>query len=159
MKINIKKTAYTLLLAGGILHGCFLWYSRRPVEIIAIHDRGNNYISVLVRNFPLTDRGKINWWLKNKKLLKDKYNLPYSEKDESFSVTFWLFGDGYKEEGKYDRLCFDDMKTKVNCIEKDAVFSVDNSRNMGTMFKAYDGTYRLQKNGEVVKYVDHYEVW
>jgi len=159
MKINIKKTAYTLLLAGGILHGCFLWYSHRPVEIIAIHDRGNNYISVLVRNFPLTDRGKINWWLKNKKLLKEKYNLPNSEKDESFSVTFWLFGDGYKEEGKYDRLCFDDMKTKVNCIEKDAVFSVDNSKNMGTMIRTYDGTYRVHKNGKVVKYVDDPEIW
>ncbi|UDQ80517.1 DUF943 family protein [Erwinia rhapontici] len=159
MKLKNKLTIYALLIVICALFSYLTWLSMQPVKIITIHDRGNNYISVLVRNFPLTDRGKINWWLKNKKLLKEKYNLPNSEKDESFSVTFWLFGDGYKEEGKYDRLCFDDMKTKVNCIEKDAVFSVDNSKNMGTMFRTYDGTYRVQKNGEVVKYVDHYEVW
>jgi len=159
MKINIKKTAYTLLLAAGILHGCFLWYSHRPVEIVAVHHRSSGFSDVLVKNFPFTDKGKIHWWLKNKAMLKEKYNVPNPESDGSFSLTVWLFGDGYKEEGKYDRLCFEDMKTKVNCIEKDIVFSVDNSKNMGTMFEAYDGTYRLQKNGEVVKYVDHYEVW
>jgi len=159
MKINIKKTAYTLLLAGGILHGCFLWYSHRPVEIVAVHHGRSGYSDVLVKNFPFTDKGKIHWCLKNKAMLKEKYNVPNPEPDGSFSLTVWLFGDGYKEEGKYDRLCFEDMKTKVNCIEKDIVFSVDNSKNMGTMFEAYDGTYRLQKNGEVVKYVDHYEVW
>lgn len=159
MKLKNKSKIFVLLISFCALISYIAWLSMRPVEIIAIHDRGNNYISVLVRNFPLTDRGKINWWLKHNKMLKDKYNLPNSEKDESFSITFWLFGDGYKEEGKHDRLCFEKMKTTVNCIEKNAVFSVDNSKNMGTMFRVYDGTYRLQKNGEVVKYVDHYEVW
>ncbi|WP_455814213.1 DUF943 family protein [Pseudomonas graminis] len=154
MKINIKKTVYALLLTGGVLHGCFIWYSHRPVEIVAVHDRGSNYISVLVKNFPFTDKGKIHWWLKNKEMLMDKYNLPVSKKDESFNITFWLFGDGYKELSKYDRLSFEDMKTEVNCIEKDAVFSAQNSKNMGIMFKTYDGTYRLQNNGEIVEY--HY---
>lgn len=97
--------------------------------------------------------------MKNKEILKEKYNIPNPEKDGYFYLTFWLFGDGYKEEGKYDRLCFDDMKTKVNCIEKDPVFTVKNSKNMGTMFEAYDGTYRLQNNGEIVKYDDHFEAW
>ena len=92
-------------------------------------------------------------------MLKEKHNVPNPDKEGSFYLTFWLFGDGYKEEGKYDRLCFKDMKTKVNCINKDAVFSVDKSINMGTMFVAYDGTYRLQKNGEIVKYVSHSEAW
>lgn len=159
MKSKNNLTIYILLIISCTLLSYLSWLSMRPVVIIAIHDRGNNYISVLVRNFPLTDSGKINWWLKNKKILKDKYNLPNSEKDESFSITFWLFGDGYKEEGKYDRLCFHDMKTDVNCIEKNAVFSVDNSKNMGTMFRTYDGTYRLQQNGEIVQYVSNSEVW
>ncbi|WP_455814216.1 DUF943 family protein [Pseudomonas graminis] len=159
MKINIKKTIYTLLLAGGVLHGCFLWYSHRPVEIVAIHHRSSGFSDVLVKNFPFTDKGKIHWWLKNKAMLKEKHNVPNPDKEGSFYLTFWLFGDGYKEEGKYDRLCFKDMKTKVNCINKDAVFSVDKSINMGTMFVAYDGTYRLQKNGEIVKYVSHSEAW
>ncbi|BCQ32892.1 MULTISPECIES: DUF943 family protein [Erwinia] len=159
MKAKTKMAFYTLLFVSGLLLGYLYWLSMRPVEIIAIHNRGSHFNSVIVKNFPFTDRGKIAWWLKNKEILKGKYNIPNPDPDGTFYLTFWLFGDGYKEEGKYDRLCFEDMKTKKNCIEKDIVFSVDNSRNMGTMFEAYDGTYRLQKNGEVVKYVDHYEVW
>lgn len=159
MKINIKKTIYTLLLAGGVLHGCFLWYSHRPVEIVAVHHGRSSFSDVLVRNFPFTDKGKIGWWLNNKEMLKEKYNVPNPNPDGSFYLNFWLFGDGYKELSKYDRLCFEDMNTKKNCIEKDIVFTVSYSKNMGTMFEAYDGTYRLQKNGEIVKYVSHSEAW
>lgn len=159
MKINIKKNLYTLLLVGGIVHGCFLWYSHRPVEIVAVHHGRSGFSDVLARNCPFTDKDKIDWWLKNKAMLEEKYNIPNPEKDGYFYLTFWLFGDGYKEEEKYDRICFDDMKTKVNCIEKDPVFSVKNSKNMGTMFEAYDGTYRLKNNGEIVKYISHSEAW
>ncbi|THB85260.1 DUF943 family protein [Pantoea allii] len=42
------------------------------------------------------------------------------------SNIFWRCGDAYKEEGKYDRLCFYDMK-KVNFIEKDAIPSIFNN--------------------------------
>lgn len=159
MKVKNKLTLYTFLIVGCALLSYLTWLSMRPVEIIAVHKRSTSFTSVIVRNFPLTDRGKISWWMKNKEILKEKYNIPNPEKDGYFYLTFWLFGDGYKEEGKYDRLCFDDMKTKVNCIEKDPVFTVKNSKNMGTMFEAYDGTYRLQNNGEIVKYDDHFEAW
>lgn len=85
-------------------------------------------------------------------MLKDKYGIPNPDSEGYFYVTFWLFGEGYKKEGKYDRLCFDDMKTKVNCIEKDAVFSVDKSRNMGVIFTVYDGDdYRLDHDGYIIK--------
>jgi len=44
------------------------------------------------------------------------------------------------------------MKKKLNCIEKDAVFSVDKSRNMGVIFTVYDGDdYRLDHNGYIIK--------
>ncbi|MTD28187.1 DUF943 family protein [Erwinia sorbitola] len=158
MKMKYKIMIFVLIFTGSALIFHFYLLSLRPVEIIAVHHRSSNYVSVLVRSFPYTDRGKINWWRKNEKMLREKYSIPSPGKDGSFSVTFWLFGDGYKELDKYDRLCFEDMKTEKNCIEKDVVFSVDNSKNMGMMFRAYDGTYRLQKNGKIVKYVDNYKV-
>lgn len=44
------------------------------------------------------------------------------------------------------------MKTKLNCIEKEAVFSVDKSRDMGVIFTVYDGdNYRLDYNGDIIK--------
>lgn len=151
MRVKNKKIIILLLLTGCVLSGYWFWLSLRPVEIIAIHQRFDT-TSVLVNNFPLTDRGKINWWLKNKNMLKEKYSIPEPSPSGYFTVIFWNFGDGYKEEEKYDRLCFDDMKTTVNCIEKDAVFSVDKSRNFGISFTTYDGdSYRLDQNGSIIK--------
>ncbi|WP_434747211.1 DUF943 family protein [Pantoea sp. Lu_F5_004] len=152
MIVKYKKTIISLFLAGCVLLSYWLWVFLRPVEIIDVHHRCSGFSDVLVASFPPTDKGKINWWLKNKDMLKDKYGIPNPDSEGYFYVTFWLFGEGYKEEGKYDRLCFDDMKTKVNCIEKDAVFSVDKSRNMGVIFTVYDGDdYRLDHNGYIIK--------
>ncbi|WP_455814215.1 DUF943 family protein [Pseudomonas graminis] len=157
MKVNKKSYAFFFVCCA--LSGYFFWLSLRPVEIVAAHHRSSSFSDVIVRNFPFTDKGKIAWWLNNKEMLKEKYNVPNPNPDGSFYLNFWLFGDGYKELSKYDRLCFEDMNTKKNCIEKDIVFTVSYSKNMGTMFEAYDGTYRLQKNGEIVKYVSHSEAW
>lgn len=151
MRAKNKKVIVLLFLSGCVLFGYWLWLSLRPVEIVAIHQRFDT-TSVLVNNLPFTDKGKINWWLKNKDLLKAKYDIPKPSPSGYFTVIFWDFGDGYKEEGRYDRLCFDDMKTNVNCIEKNPVFSVDKSRNLGVTFTVYDGdNYRLGQNGELIK--------
>ncbi len=152
MRMKNKKGIFLLFLAGCVLPSYWIWLSLRPVEIIGVHHRGSNFSAVLVENPPITDKGKINWWMENKTIFKEKYNVPNSAQDGSFSVTVWLFGDGYKEEGKYDRFCFNDMKTKKNCIEKDAVFTVTNSKNRGTVFTIYDGgNYRLGQNGDIIK--------
>ncbi|MGE1562547.1 DUF943 family protein [Pantoea septica] len=152
MRVKNKKTIIPLFLAGCVFLGYWLWLSLRPVEIVAIHHRSSGFSDILVTSFPPTDKGKINWWLKNKDILKDKYGIPKPDPDGYFYVTFWLFGEGYKKKGKYDKICFNDMKTKRNCIEKDAIFSVDKSRNMGVMFTVYDGdNYRLGQNGDIIK--------
>ena len=150
MTVINKKMLYSLLLIGCALLGVFLWLSLRSVEVVAVHEDGE-FSSVLVRNFPFTDRGKISWWLKNKDILKAKYNIPKPADDGFFSIVFWDFGDSYKEEGKYDRRCFEDMKPPKNCIEKNRVFSVSDSENMGLSFTTHDEIYRMRKNGKIVK--------
>ncbi|MGV3347054.1 DUF943 family protein [Enterobacteriaceae bacterium LUAb1] len=156
MKAKNKKTIAFITLAGCVLGGYWLWLSLRPVEIVAVHDNGNHSY-VLVRNFPPTDKGKINWWLENKSILKEKYDTPKPSSSGSFTIIFWLFGEGYKETDGYDRLCFDDMPPPLNCIDKEAVFSVSNSNNLGVLFTTYDGKYQLQKNGDIVKFTDEFE--
>ncbi|WP_147194554.1 DUF943 family protein [Pantoea sp. CCBC3-3-1] len=152
MTVKNKKFFSVLLLVSGSFLGYVLWRLLSPVEVIAVHQR-NNFSDVLVKNFPFTDRGKISWWLKNKEILRKKYNIPQPASYGNFTIMFWSFGDGYKEEGKYDRLCFKDMKTKVNCIEKDAIFSVNNDSQNRIHFTVYDGeNYLLKENGEVVEY-------
>ncbi|MEB6335209.1 DUF943 family protein [Serratia rhizosphaerae] len=150
MNVKNKKTKKIILIIGCIFLGYILWLLLRPVKIVAVHEDGN-FSSVLVKNFPFTTRGKIEWWLQHKDMLKERYGIPKPASYGNFSVNFWLFGDGYKEEGKYDRLCFDDMKTRVNCIEKDIVFSVSKSKNLGVVFFADGGIYRIDKNGKIAK--------
>lgn len=54
-----NKIICVLLLSGCALLGYLSWLSLRPVEIVAVHE-DQNFSSVLVRNFPFTDKGKLN---------------------------------------------------------------------------------------------------
>ncbi|AGB81756.1 DUF943 family protein [Serratia rubidaea] len=150
MSVKNKKTRNIILIIGCIFLAYAIWLLLRPVRIVAVHEDGH-FSSVLVKSFPFSTKGKIDWWLQNKDMLKERYDIPKPASYGNFSVSFWLFGDGYKEEGKYDRLCFDDMKTNINCIEKDIVFSVSKSKNLGVVFIVDNGIYRIDKNGRIVK--------
>ncbi|MGV3347083.1 DUF943 family protein [Enterobacteriaceae bacterium LUAb1] len=153
MTAKIKKTLYALLLVAVVVFGYGLWLSLRPVEIVAVHQDGNSS-DVLVKNFPITDKGKINWWLKNRSILKKKYGVPAPDEEGFFEVIFWYFGDGYKETDGYDNLCFSDMKPPINCIEKDKAFTVWNDRSKNILFGVNDGFYRTKEKGEMVKIKD-----
>lgn len=109
------------------------------------------YSIVLVENYPITDMGKIDWWLKNKAMLKAKYDTPQPETDGSYNVILWDFDEGYKEEGKYDRLCFDDMEPPKNCVDKNSLIIISYNKYKVTKFTVDDGVYVLQDNGLIVK--------
>ncbi|CAI1158196.1 Enterobacterial putative membrane protein (DUF943) [Serratia rubidaea] len=156
MQVKNKNLLYILAMIAFLLVGSFFWFSLRTVEIFAVHEN-DNFSDVLVKEFPLTDHGKINWWLNNKAMLKERFNIPKPASYGSFTITFWDFGNGYQEEGKYDRLCFDDMKTKNNCIDKNPLFSVRQIKNDRLLFITYDGRYSLNDKGEVVKIKREYD--
>ncbi len=150
MKAKNKKNLCALLLIGSVLLGYFFWLSRHPVEIISVHQR-NNYSDILVRNFPFTEKGKINWWLENRDMLKAKYSIPKPASDGFYTIIFWDFGDGYKEEGKYDRLCFSDMNTTKNCIEKEKYMTIYKIKNDEPLFSFDGNRYFLNENNKIVK--------
>ncbi|MGV3345160.1 DUF943 family protein [Enterobacteriaceae bacterium LUAb1] len=150
MKIKNKKSVLILLILAGIIM-YLLWLLFRPVAIVAIHI-DDNFSDVLVKRFPFTDKGKINWWLENKDILKKRYDIPRPSLSGYFTITFWDFGDGYKkQQEKYDRLCFDDMETDANCIEKNAIFIISNDRDNRIYFTVDNRRYMLQKEGKVIK--------
>lgn len=156
MKTSLKVSLIVLSLSFLTSASYVSWLDSTPVKIIAVHQE-ENFSEVLVRNFPITDTGKIKWWLKNKELLKNKYNIPRPGSNGNFYINFWDFGEGYKEQGKYDRRCFADMKPPKNCIDKNAVFSVENGRDGSILFTVYDGTYRMERGGEVKKLKDQFK--
>lgn len=104
-----------------------------------------------MENFPITDSGKIAWWIKNKSMLAEKYKIPKPASYGSFTIIFWDFGDGYQEEGKYDRLCFDDMKTAENCIDKNSFLTVRNTPDNRVFFIVDNGKYLLKESNKVTK--------
>ena len=152
--IKNKKITWPILAITAVILSYILWLNLRPVNIIAVHHDGS-FNSVLVDNFPVTARGKINWWLKNRDMLKRRYDIPKISSYGSYSIVFWYFGDGYMEEGKYDRLCFREMKTEKNCIEKDKAFTVSDGGNSGLYFLANEGYYQLTDSGKIVKRPSH----
>ncbi|WKZ91641.1 DUF943 family protein [Chimaeribacter arupi] len=116
------KGKHTLLLAAiaaGIAYG--IGWLLTPIEIKGIHTN-NNFSFILVNKFPVTDKGKIAWWSDNKASLTKKYGVPAPDSNGYYTVVIWDFGDGYREMPDVDQgsdlLCFDDMKTTFNCLEK-----------------------------------------
>lgn len=117
MKTILKFSLIVLSLSFLTSSSYVSWLDSTTVKIIAVHQE-ENFSEVIVKNFPITDAGKIKWWLKNKELLKNKYNIPRPGENGNFYINFWDFGEGYKKPGKYDRRCFPDMKPPKNCIDK-----------------------------------------
>lgn len=152
MKVN-NRLIYSVILSILILAGLFTWFTQRPVKIIAVHENGH-YSSVLVEQFPVTDKGKIDWWVQNKNILQKIYGIPKLSNWGYFNVMFWDFGDGYKKQDKSERLCFEDMKTEERCIDKNKIFSVERDRHGNTLFTVNDGRYKMNENGEVVRLSD-----
>nr|WP_246494586.1 DUF943 family protein [Brenneria izadpanahii] len=148
MKILSRKRMAAVLTVLAAVYG-IIWLSR-PVKIVAIHQR-SDFSHVLVLNFPLTNRGKIDWWLKNREMLQEKYAIPKRSSYGSFNITFWDFGEGYKEN-EYDRLCFEDMQTEKNCIEKQLVFAIDDNGKGDITLKTPSQWYIQQPDGKIVPY-------
>lgn len=46
-----------------------------PVKIIDVHQENAEHANIVVRHFPLTDNGKINWWLSHSEFIKKRITL------------------------------------------------------------------------------------
>ncbi|QKJ88514.1 DUF943 family protein [Paramixta manurensis] len=151
-----KYLAVFFLVIIVAVAGC-IWYQKTyPTILVATHNMGRDgFISnVLIKNPPLTDKGKINWWKQNADKFREKYNVPDSNVKGFFYIKIWDFADGYKELEKYDRLCFDDMKTKKNCIDKNWVMTIENTRGGGMQYDIGEVSYVEGENGKLIKQED-----
>jgi len=119
LKVDVLTKFKGILFIFIAATGFLAWRLLAPVEIIDVHrlDTRDSF-DIIVKNFPLTDKGKIEWWEKNKDVLKVKYNVPVGQDD--YGIGFWV-GE-YKEEPDTgqgsDLLCFEDMRSTKNCIKK-----------------------------------------
>lgn len=136
-----------IFVATGFMYGGYLIF--QPVKIIATH-KGQYSWHILVDRFPLTSKGRIEWWQKNKAMIFKSTGVSEGWLTEN-NIAIWRFGDGYKALEKYDRLCFDDMPPPNNCIEKDRLMYITLTRNGEVSYWLNDTRYIQRKSGELVE--------
>ncbi|MBM3069668.1 DUF943 family protein [Lelliottia sp. RWM.1] len=120
----MKKSWFLYMAIALIVIVFSLWEDIYPVKIIDVHRSTNSlgYDDIIVDHFPLTDRGRINWWLSQRDMLKKKYNIPSGQR---FVLMVWDVGDGYlRDSPREDYFCFPDMTSEKNCIEKNNLLEV-----------------------------------
>ena len=127
------KKIICLLLIIIILIGFYLWRDNVSVNIIAIHQ--TKYTAeIVVDRLPLTERSLIKWWAGNRKEIESKYRIASLENGGPDYITIYKFGDGYKKEGKEDRLCFPNVEPPRNCIDKNILMTIWRTRDGGIKY-------------------------
>ncbi|MEO3740112.1 DUF943 family protein [Enterobacter sp. AG5470] len=123
-------------------------------KVLAVHGSGSNK-ELLVNNIPLTDRNKIKWW--------DNNGAKTISSPETYNVSIWNFDGEYqklvpKSSGLFPDhdidylLCFDDMKTEENCIDKSNwIMDITKTQNGYTYYRIGTESYYRKPSGELVK--------
>lgn len=130
----------------------------RQPEIIDVFTQ-NDTSNVIVKNFPLTDKGKIDWWLDNKNTLFESYGFPKEDKSYgTYTVTFWDYGNGYKKfrepESSFlnffynEMYCFDSEKENERCLDKNILLIINRSTT-GIVSYTTEHKYYQKKNGDI----------
>ncbi|WP_313574926.1 DUF943 family protein [Pseudescherichia sp.] len=143
----MKKIIY-LSLISIVLVGFYPWRENSAVNVINIH-QAKYTAEIVVDRLPLTERSRIKWWVGNRKEIEGKYRIVSFENGGPDYITIYKFGDGYKKEGKEDRLCFDDMDTETNCIDKDILMTISRTREGLERFTFSDSSYVISGDGVI----------
>ncbi|QKJ86884.1 hypothetical protein PMPD1_1934 [Paramixta manurensis] len=153
MRITKKKLTFTLIVIVAL---SAIYRISLPAKIISVH-QDSIFSDIVVKNFPITDSGKIKWWLDNQSDIENKYHIPHKDDKGRFAITFWSFGDGYKNISQEDiRLstqtsdlkCFSDIKNGPNCIDKDRIMTVEKGLN-GPITITTKKIYTISSSGKV----------
>ncbi|HDR2472955.1 TPA: DUF943 family protein [Enterobacter soli] len=112
----MKKSWFVYMMIALAMIVFSFWDHIYPVKIIDVHRSTDSfgYDNIIVDHFPLTDRGRINWWLSHRDMLKKKYNIPSGQR---FVLMVWDVGVGYlRDSPREDYFCFPDMKAEKNSL-------------------------------------------
>ena len=127
----MRKVAIVISIA--LLTSFCFYINRQDVVVIDTHYNGHT-AEVLVDRLPFSDSAKIYWWEKNQNAIRNKYHIPEGEAGPSL-ITVYAFGEGYKEEGKEQQRCFEDVKPPRNCIDKDILMAIWHTREGSVEYK------------------------
>jgi len=150
--MRIKKIII-FIVALALLLLFYVSFFSSP-KVLAIHGSEANK-ELLVKNIPFTDSDKIEWW--------DNNGVKTISSPETYNVSIWKF------DGKYQKLaprnsdvfpdhdtdyllCFDDMKTEENCIDKSTwIMEITKTKDGYTYYRLDGESYYRKPSGELVK--------
>lgn len=141
------------ILSVIILAFIYFIYFNSP-EVLAVHGSVSNK-DLLVKNLPFTDGEKIKWW--------DNNGAKTTPSPETYNVSIWKFDGKYqklapKNSGLFPDhdtdylLCFNDMKTEENCIDKSNwVMDITKTKDGYTYYRLEGESYYRKPSGELIK--------
>ena len=123
-------------------------------KVLAIHGPETKK-DLLVENIPFSDSDKIKWW--------DNNGVKTISSSETYNVSVWKFDGKYqklasKNAGAFPDhdtdylLCFDDMKSDENCIDKSSwIMDITKTKDGYTYYRLDGESYYRKPSGELVK--------
>ncbi|PIF13658.1 DUF943 family protein [Candidatus Pantoea floridensis] len=128
-----------------------LYLNRKPVDIIAVHSN-DTVVDILVRDLPLSSKASIEWWTRNRLNILSKNNIKPAEQGGPEYFVFFKFDGKYKELEDKDRLCFDDIPSPQNCIDKHRLMSVSPNREKNTIYRFSHSAFIQSVDGKLSEF-------
>ncbi|MTD39577.1 DUF943 family protein [Erwinia sp. CPCC 100877] len=138
------------VVIAAVVCGYLLWQFLTPVEIVEAHgaicsETGPCHNDILlVRHFPYLKSRQIAWWEDHRDIIQAKYGIPHKDDKGYYSITIMGFGKGFRTKPNESLLfstdevyCFEDMVTEAKCIDRDTLFSVDETPNGGLRYQSH----------------------
>jgi len=126
-----------------------VWIAISPTKIVRV-DNG----TVFVEHLPMTTKGKLNWWLKNKDSLQKKYHVINTP--DNYTVIVMDFGGyeklptGTRDGSIDDYTCFDDTNGEhKKCVYNSIELVVRGSIDGKAFINIGDKTYIQSSDGRV----------
>ncbi|WP_414147377.1 DUF943 family protein [Erwinia sp. BNK-24-b] len=129
----MKRHIVIIVIAALAIYFFSSFLNRQDVTVIDAHYDGHT-AQIIVDRLPFSKSAKIDWWLSNQGKIRSKYRIPSGNKGP-FLIAVFAFGEGYQEEGKEDRLCFNDIKPPRNCIDKNILMTIWRTRDGGVKYE------------------------
>jgi hypothetical protein len=144
-----KKTVIITCAALSVLIPSYFLFFRKAEIIFVQHIDG--VTDIVVKKFPITQRGRVSWWEDNQDMLKDKYGIPERDKNGVYYIAISDVSDGFKKASeanfsawyslsRSDLLCFDEIKSENRCIEKNVLMEIMSTK-VGEINYMFDGEF------------------
>ena len=99
-------------------------------------------MDIVIKQPPVTQKGKITWWEANEAVIKKKYGSPMSDENGVYYVNLLDGGNGFKKPSEDNSnwfsfsqkklQCFDEIKSEKRCFENSNQMTIvyDRSNNI-----------------------------